>query len=56
MTTTTSRVRPLRYPLWARRTTALFATTVSALNLGSVVTSLSLLLSRIGDDFGWCGH
>ncbi|MEU5736342.1 MULTISPECIES: MFS transporter [Streptomyces] len=53
MTATTSRVRPVRYPLWAGRTTALFAITVSALNLRSAVTSLSPLLDGIGDDFGF---
>ncbi len=43
----------MRYPLWARGTTAPFAIAVSALNLGSAVTSLSLPLGGMGDDFGF---
>jgi CP family cyanate transporter-like MFS transporter len=45
--------RPTRYPLWAGRASALLAIAVSALNLRSAVTSLSPLLRRIGDQFGF---
>ncbi|MBM9465175.1 MFS transporter [Aeromicrobium sp. YIM 150415] len=53
MTATASTHRPVRYPLWAGRTTALFAIAVSALNLRSAVTSLSPLLHGIGTEFGF---
>ena len=53
MTATTSTPRPVRYPLWAGRTTAFSAIAVSALNLRSAVTSLSPLLHGIGNEFGF---
>lgn len=43
----------VRNPLWAGRTMALVATTLSALNLRSAVTSVSPLLRDIGTDLGF---